>query len=117
MVSARSRIGDAGRVLAHARETVGHAARALRPGWRSSPARPGAPGGLTVVNGVAPLGVAYAAKHIVDEIVARDASAAACWVLVELACVAAMATGQRGVALLRSVLGARLGLDLGSAIL
>jgi ATP-binding cassette subfamily B protein len=85
--------------------------------WRSSPAQTIALAGLTLVGGLVPLGVAYAGKRIVDAVVARSREGTIRWVLVELALVVALAVVQRGLGLVRSLLGARLGVDINVAIL
>jgi ATP-binding cassette subfamily B protein len=85
--------------------------------WRSSPTQTIALGVLTVVGGLFPLGVAYAGKRIVDAVVARSAAETTRWVLVELALVIGLAIVQRGLGLVRSLLGARLGVDINVAIL
>ena len=72
---------------------------------------------LTLAAAVLPLGVAYAGKAIVDAVAARSREATLRWVLVELALVASLALVQRGMGLLRSLIGARLGLDINGAIL
>jgi ATP-binding cassette subfamily B protein len=85
--------------------------------WRSSPPQTVALAVLTLVGGLVPLGVAYAGKRIVDAVVAHDRSATLRWVLGELGLVVAMALVQRGLGLVRSVLGARLGVDINVTIL
>ncbi|MDI1480258.1 ABC transporter ATP-binding protein [Polyangium sp. y55x31] len=72
---------------------------------------------LTLAAAVLPLGVAYAGKAIVDAVAAHSREATLRWVLIELALVAALALVQRGMGLLRSLIGARLGLDINGAIL
>jgi ATP-binding cassette subfamily B protein len=89
----------------------------LRLVWRSSPSMTVALGALTLVGALVPLGVAYVGKRIVDSVVARSRDGTLRWVLVELALVTAMATVQRGLSLVRSVLGARLGIDINVTIL
>jgi ATP-binding cassette subfamily B protein len=85
--------------------------------WHSSPPQTMALGVLTLVGGLVPLGVAYAGKRIVDAVVSRKGGATLHWVLGELGLVVAMATVQRGLGLVRSVLGARLGVDINVTIL
>src|SRR5580704_2014059 len=85
--------------------------------WRSSPPQAVALGVLTLVGGLVPLGVAYAGKRIVDAVVSRNGGATLHWVLGELGLVVAMALVQRGLGLVRSVLGARLGVDINVTIL
>lgn len=72
---------------------------------------------LTPVASVLPIGVAYAGKRIVDAVVTSSRHATLLWVVVELAIVAVQATVQRGLALVRSIMGARLGVDINSQIL
>jgi len=72
---------------------------------------------LTLAAAVLPLGIAYAGKRIVDAVVNGSADGTLRWVLVELAVVATQALVQRGLALVRTVMGARLGVDINVAIL
>jgi ATP-binding cassette subfamily B protein len=72
---------------------------------------------LTLVGGFVPLGVAYAGKRIVDAVVAQSRHDTIQWVLVELALVVSLALVQRGLGLVRSLLGARLGIDINVTIL
>jgi ATP-binding cassette subfamily B protein len=85
--------------------------------WRSSPPQTVALGVLTLVGGLVPLGVAYAGKRIVDAVVGHDRDATLRWVVAELALVVALALVQRGLGLVRNVLGARLGVDINVSIL
>jgi ATP-binding cassette subfamily B protein len=89
----------------------------LRLVWRSSPAMTVTLGALTLLGALVPLGVAYTGKRVVDAVVARSRDATLRWVLVELALVAALAAVNRGLGLLRSLLGARLGIDINVTIL
>jgi len=73
--------------------------------------------GMTLVGGFVPLGVAYAGKRIVDAVVAHAREATLRWVVFELGLVVALACVQRGLALVRSLLGARLGIDINVTIL
>ncbi len=104
-------------LLAQLRESLSHTRMTLALVWRSSPTQTIALGVLTVVGGLFPLGVAYAGKRIVDAVVARSAAETTRWVLVELALVIGLAIVQRGLGLVRSLLGARLGVDINVAIL
>jgi ATP-binding cassette subfamily B protein len=72
---------------------------------------------LTGVGALVPLGVAYAGKRIVDAVVAHSGADTLRWVGVELLLVAGSATVQRGLGLVRSLLGARLGIDINVTIL
>jgi ATP-binding cassette subfamily B protein len=85
--------------------------------WRSSPPQTVALALLTLAGGVAPLGIAYVGKRIVDAVVGHSREATVRWVLVELGLVTVLAVVQRGLGLVRSVLGARLGIDINVAIL
>lgn len=72
---------------------------------------------LTLAAAGLPLAVAYFGKHLVDAVVAKDVRAATTWVLAEALVVVALALVQRGSMLVRQVLGARLGVDVNTAIL
>jgi ATP-binding cassette subfamily B protein len=72
---------------------------------------------LTVLAASLPPLVAYVGKLIVDAVVARDGARAVRMVLLELAAVAAMALLERGLGLVRQLVGARLGIDVNLAIL
>jgi ATP-binding cassette subfamily B protein len=102
---------------AQLRESLRHTRMTLALVWRSSPPQTVALGALTLVGGLVPLGVAYAGKRIVDAVVSRDHDATLRWVLAELALVVAIALVQRGLGLVRNVLGARLGVDINVTIL
>jgi ATP-binding cassette, subfamily B, bacterial len=73
--------------------------------------------GLTVLAAVAPIGVAYAGKRIIDAVVAADSALTVRWVILELASVTVLGGAVRGLGLIRSVLGARLGTDVNVQIL
>jgi ATP-binding cassette subfamily B protein len=104
-------------LLARVRDNCAYAAKTIRLVWRASRRQTLALGALAVTGGLAPLGLAFAAKSIVDGIVARDAPSALRWLLVEFGCVAALAGCERGNGLLRGTLGARLGLDVNAKVL
>ncbi len=74
-------------------------------------------GGLSLVASLLPLAVAYVGKRIIDAVVARSAAQALRWVIAELGCVAAMSLASQGLALVRQIVGARLGLDINLLIL
>jgi ATP-binding cassette subfamily B protein len=103
--------------VAELRESVAHTRATLRLVWQSSPAQTVALAALTLVGGLVPLGVAYSGKRIVDAVVAHSRAETLRWVLVELALVVALAIVQRGLGLVRSLLGARLGIDINVTIL
>jgi ATP-binding cassette subfamily B protein len=102
-----AQLGDS---LAHTRKTLGLV-------WRSSRPLTIALGAMTLVGGLVPLGIAYVGKRIVDAVVAGARAPTLRWVLVELALVVAQAVVQRGLGLVRSLLGARLGIDINVTIL
>jgi len=106
-----------GSLLAQLRESARHVSMTLALVWRSSPLQTVALGVLTLVGGLVPLGVAYTGKRIVDAVVAHDRQATIRWVLVELGLVVVLAVVQRGLGLVRSVLGLRLGVDINVTIL
>jgi ATP-binding cassette, subfamily B, bacterial len=85
--------------------------------WRSSRVGTLGLGALTIVSASLPPLVAYVGKLIVDAVVARDSSRAVRFVMIELAVVAAMALIERSLALVRQLVGARLGIDVNLAIL
>ncbi|MDP9000778.1 MAG: ABC transporter ATP-binding protein/permease [Myxococcota bacterium] len=89
----------------------------LRLVWRSSHGMTIALGSLTLFGAVVPLGVAYSGKRIVDAVVAHSREGTLRWVLVELGLMVMLATVQRGLSLVRNVLGARLGIDINVTIL
>ena len=72
---------------------------------------------LTLIAALLPLAIAYAGKRIVDAVVQGSGSLTLRWVIVELVVVAAQALVQRTLALVRTILGARLGVDVNVAIL
>ncbi len=104
-------------LVAAVRESAAHTRRTLALVWASSRPMTIALGALTGVGALVPLGVAYAGKRIVDAVVARSRDDAFRWVIVELVLVVVMAMVQRGLGLVRSLLGARLGIDINVTIL
>ena len=85
--------------------------------WQSSPSGTAALAALTLASAALPLTVAYAAKRIIDAIVAHDRGDALRWVALELLAVAVMLLLGRGLVLVRSLLGARLSVDINVRIL
>jgi ATP-binding cassette, subfamily B, bacterial len=104
-------------VIAKLRESLVHVRMTLRLVWASSGPLTVALAAITLTGGVVPLGIAYVGKRIVDAVVARSREATLRWVLVELALVVVLAVVQRGLGLVRSLLGARLGIDINVTIL
>ena len=103
--------------LAPLKESALHTRRTLALVWASSRPQTIALGALTLVASLVPLGVAYAGKRIVDGVVAHSRDLTIRWVLIELVLVAVMAGVQRGLGLVRQLLGARLGIDINVTIL
>jgi ATP-binding cassette, subfamily B, bacterial len=99
------------------RGTFAHTPETLRLVWRSSPLLTLALAALTLSAALLPLGVAWAGKAIVDAVVARSRDLALHWVVVELGFAVALALSARGLSVVRSVLGARLGVDVNVRIL
>src|SRR5215470_94001 len=97
--------------------TFTHIPQTLALVWRASRALTVVLAVLTLAAALMPLGVAYAGKAIVDPVVARDYDGTFRWVLVELALAAGLAITSRGLGLVRTVLGARLGVDVNLTIL
>ncbi len=94
-----------------------HTPRSLKLAWKSSPAISLGIGILTLISAVLPLSIAYIGKLIIDSIVARSHAMTIDWVLAELGVIVLQALVQRGLFLLRSLLGARLGADVNILIL
>ncbi len=105
------------RSLAALGESLRHTKKTMALVWASSRAQTIALGANTVVGALVPLGIAYAGKRIVDAVVSHSRDATVRWVLVELALVATLAAVQRGLGLVRQLLGARLGIDINVTIL
>jgi ATP-binding cassette, subfamily B, bacterial len=72
---------------------------------------------LTLFAAVLPLGVAYVGKSLVDAVANHSHQQTLQWVLVELALVTALALVDRGLGLLRTLIGARMALDINTVIL
>ncbi len=105
------------RWLAKFRATLGYAQRTLALVAESSRALLAWQIALTVLVALFPLGVAYAGKRIVDAVVSRHTQQTIHWVLLELGLVLLLTASQRGIGLVRQLLGAKLGADLNVAIL
>src|SRR5689334_17539407 len=103
--------------LTSLRSSFEHTPRTLGLVWRSSRAGTVLVGILTLACALIPLGIAWTGKQIIDAVVQKSADATLRWVLVELGLVAALALGSQGLTLARSVIGARLGVDINVAIL
>ncbi|MBX3189522.1 MAG: ABC transporter ATP-binding protein [Labilithrix sp.] len=99
------------------RESVAYSRRALGLVWRSSKRLTLALAAITLASAALPPAIALAGKRIVDAVVAGSRDETLRWVGVELALVAMQATATRGLGLVRSILGSRLGTDINTAIL
>ncbi len=102
---------------AAARESFALVPATLRLVWKSSPTGTLLLLALTLVAAVVPLSVAYVGKRIIDAVVAHEHDAALRWVLLELAAIAGQAGVMRALGLTRSLVGARLGIDVNVRIL
>ena len=91
--------------------------RTLRLVVASSPGLLLAMACLTLVSAAVPVVIAYAGKRIIDAVVAGNAELSLRWVLIELGSVITSGLAMRGNGLSRSLLGARLGVDLNVRIL
>ncbi len=116
-MSPHGRIDTAPKPPAKLGGVVAYTQKTIALVWRASPQLVLAMAGLTAAAAVLPLGIAYAGKRIVDAVVSASGALVLRWVLVELAVVAAQALVQRALTLVRTVLGARLGVDINVAIL
>jgi ATP-binding cassette subfamily B protein len=103
--------------LSRVRGALGQVRATMALVWRASPPLTLTLGALTLAASALPLGIAYAGKRIVDAVVSGSRDATVRWVLLELVVVLAQALVQRALGLSRTVLGARLGVDINVAIL
>ena len=85
--------------------------------WKSSRTGTVLLASLTILASAGPISIAYVGKRIVDAVVAKDKHAALLWVLLELGAIATQALLQRALGLVRSLVGARLGIDVNVSIL
>ncbi|HSO40631.1 MAG TPA: ABC transporter ATP-binding protein [Labilithrix sp.] len=99
------------------RESLAFTRRAFGLVWKSSPSLTVALGLLTLLVATVPPAIAYTGKRIVDEVLLGSLDGTVRWVAVELGLVALQASLTRGLGLVRSVLGSRLGTDVNVAIL
>ena len=107
--------------------SAGYSARALGLVWKSAPGGVVALAVLTLVAAALPPFVAYVGKLIIDAVIAAHAAAGAAreaalaravrLVALELGAVVAMAACERVLALIRQVVGLRLGIDINVRIL
>jgi ATP-binding cassette subfamily B protein len=99
------------------RESATYVRRTVGLVWASSKPLTLGLGGVATLGALLPPAIAYAGKHIVDEVVAKNGDGTLRWVLVELALVAGLATTGRVSTVVRSVMGSRLGTDINVTIL
>ena len=104
-------------VTPKSRGTFAYTPDTLRLVWRSAPGLTGLVAGLTLAAALLPLGVAWAGKAIVDAVVAKSKDATFTWVMVELGFAVAVALTSRGLSTVRTVLAARLSVDINVRIL
>ncbi len=98
-------------------ESFSEAPRTLRLVGRLAPVTLASLVALTALAATTPLGVAYVGKRVIDAVVAHERAAALKFVVVELCLVALLSLAQRGLALSRSLLTARLSVDVNVMIL
>jgi ATP-binding cassette subfamily B protein len=99
------------------RDSVAYTRRAFALVWRSSRRLTVALALVTLLVAAVPPAIALAGKRIVDAVVARSRDDTITWVGVELGLVILQAMLMRGLGLIRSILGSRLGTDVNVAIL
>ncbi len=99
------------------RDSAAYTRRAFGLVWRSSRRLTVALALATLLIAAVPPSIAWAGKRIVDAVVARSHDDTIKWVAVELGLVVLQASLTRGLGLIRSVLGSRLGTDVNVAIL
>jgi ATP-binding cassette subfamily B protein len=109
--------GDKPGFRARLRDGFASTPRTLALVWQASRSVTLGLGGLTLAGATLPLAVAWVGKAIIDAVVAGDRDAVLRWVLVELGVVALLALTTRGLGLARSLLGARLSVDVNVMIL
>ena len=117
LATTRQETAQNGKLVLHLRDSFRYTPRTLALVWKASRSQSAILGALTLFSAILPLGIAYVAKAIIDAVVARSSALTLRWVLFELALVAAQSLVQRGLSLVRSMLGARLSLDVNAMIL
>lgn len=91
--------------------------QAVRMAWQSSPRTAGLWIFFLALNAVLPLSVAWVGKAIVDAVVAHDSRRALIWVGIELGLTILVGAAMRGSAVVRSLMGTRMGLAINLTIL
>jgi len=107
----------AGAPLDETRRSIRHAAHAVCMVWQASPGLTMAMAAMTFGAALVPPATAWAGKRIVDAVVLHATEPTLVWVAVEFALVALQTLLARGLTLVSTVLGLRLGLDVNVAIL
>lgn len=99
------------------RDSAAYTRRAFGLVWHSSRSLTLALALVTLLVSAVPPAIAFAGKRIVDAVVAGSREATLRWVAVELGLIVLQASLTRGLGLIRSILGSRLGTDVNVAIL
>ena len=99
------------------RDSAAYIRRAFALVWRASRPLTLALAVATLLVAAVPPSIAWAGKQIVDAVVAGSRERTTLWVGVELGLVILQASLTRGLGLIRSILGSRLGTDVNVAIL
>jgi ATP-binding cassette subfamily B protein len=99
------------------RDSAAYIRRAFALVWRASRPLTLALAVVTLLVAAVPPSIAWAGKQIVDAVVAGSRDRTMKWVGVELGLVVLQASLTRGLGLIRSILGSRLGTDVNVAIL
>lgn len=99
------------------RDSAAYTRRAFGLVWHSSRSLTVALAVVTLLVAAVPPAIAWAGKRIVDAVVAGSREGTLHWVGVELGLIVLQATLTRGLGLVRSILGSRLGTDVNVAIL
>lgn len=99
------------------RDSFAYTPKALSLVWNSSKAATLAIAAFTLLAAILPVGIAWVGKAILDSALAGLRDATLSWVLIELALVACAALVQRALSLLKTLIGARLSIDINTMIL
>ncbi len=99
------------------KDSFAHTPKALALVWKASKAATIALGGLTLLAALLPISIAWVGKTILDSALSGAQRTTLTWVFIEMALVAAAALVQRSLALLKTLIGARLSLDINTMIL
>ncbi len=105
------------KLISNSRASLAYTRRTLGLVYRSSKGFTYALLFLTLVGAFVPLAVAYTGKRIVDSVLLGSRDAATRYIFFEFLLVLLLALVQRGLGVVRGLLGARLGIDINVAIL